>query len=348
MTPKESLACFVNAIERSRILTPGQMQELAEHLRGHQPDVRALGRALLDWGWLTPYQVNQASLGREHRLSVDHYVLLARVGRGSTGEVFKARHRLMGRLAAVKLIHAERLASPNAVARFLREAEAAARLNHPNVVHAYDAGQAGGTYYLAMEYVEGIDLGRLVEAQGPLDAVRACDCIRQAALGLAHALGRGVVHRDVKPSNLLLEEGSSVVKVVDLGLARLEWIEGNAGPLTLAGNAVGTADYLAPEQVMGCPADARSDLYGLGCTLYYLLTGRPPFPGGSVAQKLLHHLHDEPEPVERLRPGLPSGLAELQRRLMAKKPHDRFQGPAEAANALADLLSGLRDDSVLS
>jgi serine/threonine protein kinase len=348
MTPTSPLASFVDAIQASRILTPQQMQELAEHLQGHGLDVRALGRALLDWGWLTPYQVNQASLHRVDRLAVAHYVLLARVGSGSTGDVFKARHRTMGRLVAMKVIHAERLASPRAVARFRREAEAAARLNHPNVVHAFDAGEASGTYFLAMEYVPGLDLGRVVDTQGPLEVACACDYGRQAALGLEHALERGVLHRDVKPSNLLLGADGSVVKVADFGLARLDVLEDGSEPLTVAGKVVGTADYLAPEQAVGGAVDARSDLYGLGCTLYHLLTGRPPFPRGSPAQKMICHLHEEPEPAERLRPGLPSVVARVLRRLMAKRPEDRFQGPDEAADALAGVLFRLRAGSAYS
>jgi serine/threonine-protein kinase len=209
------------------------------------------------------------------------------------------------------------------------------------VVHAYDAGAASDTYFLAMEYLPGVDLGRLVQTQGPLEVVSACDYARQAALGLEHALECGVLHRDVKPSNLLRGADGATVKVADFSLARLEWLEDCSEPLTLAGKAVGTVNYLAPEQAMGCAADARSDLYGLGCTLYHLLTGRPPFPGGSATQKMLRHLHEEPEPAECLRPDLPVIAAKVLRRLMVKRPNDRFQSPGEAADALAGLLSSI-------
>jgi serine/threonine protein kinase len=195
------------------------------------------------------------------------------------------------------------------------------------VVHAYDAGRKGRShYYLAMEYVEGPDLARLVKRRGALPAAVACAYARQAALGLEHAHGRGVVHRDLKPSNLLLS-ARGVVKVLDLGLARLE---GAGEALTRAGQVLGTVDYIAPEQALGAGADARSDLYSLGCTLHFLLAGRPPFPGGTAADKLLRHLREEPQAPE----GVPASVVEVARRLMAKRPEGRYRSAAEAAEAL--------------
>jgi serine/threonine protein kinase len=209
-------------------------------------------------------------------------------------------------------------------------------------VRAYDADEVGGTLYLVMEYVDGVDLKTVVRRQGPLEASRACDCARQAALGLQHALERGVIHRDVKPSNLLLCSRSGAVKVLDLGLARVTSLggEGPAASLTRAGRVVGTSDYVAPEQVLDShAADTRSDLYALGGTLYFLLTGRPPFSGGTAAEKMIRHLRAEPEPVEAVRPGLPPALARVVRKLMAKRPEDRYHTPREAADALGALLA---------
>ena len=300
------------------------MDELRRHLGGGFSDPRTLGRELLARGWLTAFQVNQVGRGRLPALGP--YSLLGRLGRGSMGTVFLARHRLMRRPVALKLLHRQDLAD-----RFLREVEAVARLDHPNVVHAYDADIAGGRPYLVMEYVEGSCLQRLVERGGPLPAALACDYARQAALGLQHASDRGVVHRDVKPSNLLLRGRDGRVMVSDFGLARLEGAGGGGPGLTREGVVLGTLDFISPEQAAGASsADARSDLYSLGCTLYYLLSGRPPFSGGSAVEKLLRHGTETPAPLV----GVPPGVEAVVGRLMAKRPQDRYQSPAEAAEAL--------------
>jgi formylglycine-generating enzyme required for sulfatase activity/tRNA A-37 threonylcarbamoyl transferase component Bud32 len=265
------------------------------------------------------------------------YRLLEKLGEGGMGAVYKARDARLGRVVALKVIRRELLAHPDAARRFLREVRAAAQLSHPNVVHALDAGEAGGTHFLALEFVEGADLATLVRQRGPLPVELARDCVRQAALGLQHAFERGLVHRDVKPSNLLLTRDGQV-KVLDLGLARRHQAdEGEASTtLTREGAVMGTLDYIAPEQALDAhSADIRADLYSLGCTLYFLLTGRVPFPGGSATEKLLKHQLEEPEPVERLRPGLPPAVAAVVRNLMAKRPEDRYRTPAELAAALA-------------
>ena len=201
------------------------------------------------------------------------------------GEVFKARHPKLGRVVALKLIRKERLDNPAAVRRFHREVQAAAQLEHPHIVRAYDADEAGDLHYFVMEYVEGTDLARLVKRDGPLTVDRACDYVRQAALGLQHAYERGMVHRDIKPANLLLTAKGDVVKVLDMGLARLDRPEKDAGAsstLTQEGAVMGTPDYIAPEQARDShTVDIRADLYSLGCTLYFLLAGRVPFPGGT-------------------------------------------------------------------
>jgi eukaryotic-like serine/threonine-protein kinase len=325
---------FLAALRQSRLLTPGQLRESEALLAGRR-DPRRLAKALVKRGWLTAWQARRVWRGLASSLTVGPYQLLGRLGRGAGGEVYKARHARMGRLAALKLLGAD---APGGVGRFLREAQALARLDHPNVVRAYDAGEVRGTYFLAMEYVEGSDLQRLVEREGPLGFARAAEYARQAALGLQHAHERGVVHRDVKPSNLLLS-ARGVVKVLDLGLARLRG-RADGEPLTAAGQGMGTVDYIAPEQLRDArSADARADLYSLGCTLYFLLTGRPPFAGESAVEKLLGHLHGEPEPLESLRPDVPPALAAVVRRLMAKDPADRFQTPAQLAAALGECLS---------
>ncbi len=267
----------------------------------------------------------------------DHprYRVVRLLGRGGMGAVYLAEHRLMNRSVALKVISRSLTERPATVERFRQEVRAAARLDHPNIVHAYDAEQAGDSHFLVMEYVEGTDLARLVQQRGPLPVALACHFVRQAALGLQHAFEHGMVHRDIKPHNLMVTRRGRV-KILDFGLARFASEAGGGGPLTQSGAVLGTPDYIAPEQALDAhAADVRADLYSLGCTLYYLLTGRVPFPGESLTQKLLAHQLSQPEPLGKLRPELPPGLVALVERLMAKKPEDRYQTPAEVAQALA-------------
>jgi serine/threonine-protein kinase len=241
----------------------------------------------------------------------------------------------MRRLAAVKILRRDRLADAHAVQRFRREIQAIARLSHPNVIHAYDAEVARGRPFIAMEYAEGTDLKRLVQQAGPLTVAQAREYIRQAALGLQHAHEHGLVHRDVKPSNLLVTVEKGLVKLLDLGLARLQAGGGESlAYLTQAGAVLGTLDYLSPEQVAAEPVDHRADQYGLGCTLYYTLTGQVPFPEGTLLEKLLQHRRQEPRPVESLRGEVPPQLAAVVRRLMAKRPADRYPSAAVVAATL--------------
>jgi WD40 repeat protein len=324
------------------LIDPTQLDEVRRTLLSGFPTGRLLAGELLRRGWLTAYQVNQLLAGRGRELVLGPYVLLERLGQGGMGQVFKARHRRLDRLAALKVIRPDLLEQPGAVQRFQREARAAARLTHPHIVTIYDADEVGGTHFLAMEYVAGTDLQRLVGAGGPLPVDRACDCVRQAALGLQHMHDCGLVHRDVKPANLLLSADGTLVKVLDMGLARLAAVGGGAGAsLTEPGVAMGTPDYLAPEQARDChTVDIRADLYSLGCTLYFLLTGQPPFLGGSALEKLFQHQWQEPVPVEQRRPGVSPAVAAVVRKLMAKRPQDRYPIPAEAAVALAALTGG--------
>jgi predicted Ser/Thr protein kinase len=264
----------------------------------------------------------------------DHprYRVLRLLGKGGMGSVYLAEHRLMQRQVAVKIIDPHWTTSPTAVERFRREIRAAATLSHPHIVAAYDAEQAGQTQLLAMEYVDGVDLAELVRQRGALSVGEACRYIRQAALGLAHAAQRELVHRDIKPQNLMLAADGNL-KILDFGLASLA--NEVDGGLTAAGSIMGTPDYLAPEQARdAASADTRADIYSLGCTLYFLLTGESPVPQGSAVEKVMAQVEREPSPIGQLRGDVPAGLQTVIARMMKKRPEDRYQTAGEVAAAL--------------
>ena len=285
----------------------------------------------------------------------DHprYRIVELIGRGGMGNVYRAEHRLMNRPVAIKLINSQLIRQPQAVERFRREVQAAAKLTHPNIVTAYDAEQAGEVHFLVMEFVEGTDLASVVKHRGPMSVVEACECIRQAAEGLQHAHEKGMVHRDIKPHNLMLSaEGQ--VRILDFGLAGFvtESVVVDAasvqtsqnadagsvghGHLTMAGSVMGTPDYIAPEQAKDAhSADIRADIYSLGCTLHFLLTGKPPFVSDSIIAKLKAHAELVPESLTKLRGDVPQELSNVVARMMAKKAAERFQTPAAVAEALA-------------
>ncbi|MBY0528532.1 MAG: protein kinase [Gemmataceae bacterium] len=330
-------AQLVDVLAQLHLLDDTQHDETVRQLQPQFGDARSLARELIRRGWLTPYQVNQLFLGRGNQLLLGSYILLERLGEGGMGQVFKARHQTLGRIAALKVIRKDRLSNREALHRFQREIQAVSQLSHPNVVVAFDADQAGDTHFFAMEYVEGIDLGQLVKRSGPLGILQACDFIRQGALGLHHAHERGLIHRDIKPSNLLLSTKDQLVKVLDLGLARLER-DADGDPsttLTQQGSLMGTPDFIAPEQARNSHRiDARADIYSLGCTFYYLLTGQVPFQAETSTEKLYKHWFEEPKPLEELRSEVPPATVAVVRRLMAKKPEDRYQSAALLAAAL--------------
>jgi serine/threonine protein kinase len=366
-----SAADLFDVLEEHQLLDFNHLQEIRQQLADPMPDSQVLAELLLERGWLTRYQVDLLLQGRVAELFLGPYRLLEPLGEGGMGQVFKAVHRRLGRVVALKAIRQERLSQdPESIRRFQREARAAAQLAHPNVVIVYDADQVGSNYFIAMEYIEGTDLSQLVKQSGPLPVAQACDFIRQAALGLQHAHESGMVHRDIKPSNLLVTRGPSsggrdsspflhlsrsgvymhwgVVKILDMGLVRLAQStdpQAAEGSLTREGSVIGTPDYIAPEQARNAHrVDIRADLYSLGCTFYYLLTGRPPFAEGGVIEKLLMHQMDQPQPVEELRPEVPPEVSAIVTKLMAKCPEDRYQEPIQ----LADALAALKLDSVPS
>ena len=330
-----------------------------------------LVQELLRRGWLTAYQAKIALDGKADSLLFANYVILNQVGEGGMGRVFKARQRNLGRIVALKVLRRECLANTKMVKRFRREIEILGSLTpSPHIVRAIDSDRFDEQYFIVMEYIEGHDLARRVKRHGPLPVVHALDYARQAALGLQHAHEAGLVHRDIKPANLLVAHGGGgrgVVKILDMGLARWTEAEGN---LTVMGSLMGTPDFLAPEQArnpIGC--DHRADLYALGCTLYYLITGRIPFPRGGVTERLLQHATAYAEPMAAIRcqrlkddarrssreatdeertGGAGRGRYRAVRRLMAKHPDDRYATAADAARGIGAVLARIDDDEALS
>lgn len=279
------------------------------------------------------------------------YRLVSHLGSGGMGTVYRAEHVHLEKIVALKILPAAMMQNPLALGRFKREMKAVGKLSHPHIVQAFDAGEVEGVHFLAMEFIDGIDLQRFVRKNGPMNAVNAAKAIRQAALGLGAAHAQQLYHRDIKPANLLVTR-SGQIKVLDLGLARLgEDSSEPGGELTALGETMGTPDYMAPEQWSDSRStDARTDLYALGCTLFFLLTGRPPFSGEgtrTTATKMKAHLTDPPPDLQALRSDVPGELVDVCRTLLAKNPADRYQTAAELADVLASMGSSHGPQSAL-
>jgi serine/threonine protein kinase len=332
---------FFQHLRQSRLLTDEQVRQAEGRFSTGQTG-HAIAAALVAEGLLTTFQARHVCSGEVHRLHLGQYRLVEELGRGGMGQVYKALHTIMGRIVAIKVISPELVKNDLAVEWFRREVRASTQLEHPNIVMAYDANEADGLHFLVMEYVDGVTLDSLVRQNGPLPVPRACELMRQAALALQYAHEQGMVHRDIKPANLLVlcrESGKAdapAVKIVDFGLARLQGqVRTDTIMLHTEHAVVGTPDYISPEQSRSIhAADIRSDLYSLGCTFYHALTGRVPFPGDTVMEKLVKVLTEDPPPLERMRPDVPRPVAAIIRRLMAKNPADRYQTPADLARDL--------------
>jgi serine/threonine protein kinase len=332
---------IVEALDDPRLLSCARFDELVSDLLPLCDNWNILAAELVYRGWLTPFQMATLMDGRGSELILGSYVLTELLGEGGMGRIYRAQNWKLGTLAAVKVIRAERAGDPAAAERFLREVRVLGAIRHAHMVHALDADVEGGRLYCAMEYVSGTDLGRVLRDRGALPIDTAGRYASQLADVLRYIASRGLVHRDVKPSNVLVTEDGSLVKLLDLGLARFDhpdW-EASRSDLTQLGMMIGTPDYVSPEQIRDSHgADIRSDLYSLGCTLYHMLAGRPPFDGMSTVDKLWHHQTVDPTPIEVVRPDVPAPMAAIVRTLLAKKPRDRYQDPSEVVAALRPYL----------
>ena len=337
--PLETIYAFIDELRKRKLLKAPQLDEIERILKPRFSGSMLLAKELVRRGWLTVYQVNQLFQANGQELTLGPYRIMDHLGKGGVSQVFKAWHAERNCPVALKVIHSHLLDNAEAVGRFQREMKAVLRLSHPNIVQSFGDDALGEAHFFAMEFVQGTSLDKLVQLSGSLPIPQACDFIRQAALGLQHAHEKGLVHRDIKPANLVQIAGGSVIKILDFGLARLQRSpDSKSGPavaLTMEGAIIGTADFMAPEQARDArSADIRSDIYSLGCTFYFLLTGQPPYPGNALMHKLYQHINAEPPVPEQKRPEVPAEVSAIVRKMMAKKPDERYPTPAEVAEAL--------------
>jgi serine/threonine-protein kinase len=355
---------FLHQLRLSRLLESQTIDAVAVRFTSTASG-SSVAKAFVDQGLLTRFQAQKLRSSKPYALRLGPYRILEQIGRGGTGPVFKAIHQTMDRVVAIKVVCPRLLADNLTLDLFRREVLAASQLQHPGLVTAYDAGKARGRHFLAMEYVDGLSLQSYVQTHGPLPVNLACELMRQAAEALQYAHEKGMVHRDIKPANLLIARSACprderadltsapLLKVIDFGLARLRYGGSSGLEATIQvdpGAVWGTVDYISPEQAENIhTADIRSDLYSLGCSFYFGLTGQAPYPNCTAIEKLVKHLLYDAPPVSSIRHDVPPAVAALLQRLMAKERIQRFQTPAELAQELTSLLArGCGSDSPLS
>ncbi len=348
MALKLTAESFLAGVRKSGLLDDGKLDKLIEEFKQSGVDLsesNAIAEALIEKQAITKWQSEKLLQGRHKGFVLGRYRLMSLLGTGEMSAVYLAEHIRMHRRCAIKVLPANKCRDTSYLGRFHREAEAVASLDHPNIVRAYDVDQEieGETeiHFLVMEYVEGRDLDKIIAElkDDQLELITAVDYIRQAADGLEHAHQAGLVHRDIKPQNLLVDN-VSVVKLLDLGLARFfNGSEEESLTIKHEEKVLGTADFLAPEQAIDShKVDHRADIYSLGCTLYFALTGHPPFTEGTLVQRLLAHQTKTPPPITDDRPDVPTELANILDKMMAKNIKERYQTAAEASQALAKWL----------
>ncbi len=326
---------FLDLLRRSRLLEEEKLAGYLESKNGALPEApRDLARTMVQDGLLTNFQAGQLLAGKSRGFVLGgKYKLLEHLGAGGMGQVYLCEHTAMRRRVAIKVLPLNKAKDPSYLERFYREARAVAALDHPNIVRAHDIDHDESLHFLVMEYVDGTNLQDIVSRHGPLEVTRAAHYLSQAAWGLQHAYEAGLVHRDIKPGNILLDR-SGAVKVLDMGLARFFNTDDNLSK-KYDETVLGTSDYLAPEQTLASNVDIRADIYSLGATFYFCLTGHTLFEEGTVAQKLIWHQTRQPKPIRSLRPEVPEDLAAVIEKMLAKDPADRFQTPVEVVDAVA-------------
>jgi serine/threonine protein kinase len=343
----DSAKSLIQALRASGLFDSEQLRVVIEDLDTVRGDIQTHLKYLVHKKRITVYQLRKVINGKAPELFIGSYVIMDKVGEGGMGKVYRAKQVLLDREVALKIVRPNLVANKLVRKRYDREVETASALHHTNIVSVFDAGEVAGRYYLAMEFVDGIDLARLMREYRVLEVAEACEYARQAALGLQYAHDQGFVHRDIKPSNIIVAgerhlpqaTEPAIVKILDMGLVRsVGFDDGGGGDLTRAGTVVGTPDYMAPEQAKNSSGvDHRADLYSLGCTMYFLLSGQPPFPTGTPIEKLLKHQLEATTPLQALRPEVPTSVAEVVAKLLLKKPDLRFNSAGEVAEILAPL-----------
>ena len=335
---EQSAKSFLSLVERSGIVVKSRLKaalaKLGEKQSGQKVSATKLAEHLVDSGLITDWHVEKLRNGKYKGFFLGKFKLLGHLGTGGMSSVYLAQHNISEKTRAIKVLPRKRVSDKSYLDRFYLEGRAAAALNHPNVVRIYDICNESDTHYMVMEHVKGRDLYETIKAQGPLDFKEAAEYIAQAAQGLGHAHDKGLVHRDIKPANLLLTN-EGVVKILDLGLALFQ--EQEEASLTVLYNekVMGTADYLSPEQAVNShEVDHRADIYSLGCTLYFLLTGKPPFSEGTLAQRIAMHQTAEPPPLQEQRPECPAELIAICQKMMKKKPDERFADCGELVGTI--------------
>lgn len=344
---------FLSIVRKSALVDAWRLDDFIskyQHPADQAYDPKAFLEQLARVNLITKWQAHKLLQGKYRGFFLGKYKILSLIGKGGMGAVYLAEHQVMRRLCALKVLPTARDGDTSYLERFHREAQAVALLDHPNIVRAYDIDQQfdgkRSIHFLVMEYVEGTSLQEIVDTRGVLSPCDAAEYIRQTAIGLQHAHERGMVHRDIKPGNLLVDRNGTL-RILDLGLARffVRDDEQNAISIRHDEKVLGTADYLSPEQALDSHnVDARSDLYSLGCTFYFLLTRRPPFIEGTLAQRLLAHQVKTPDSVQQLRPSTPPSLAAIVEKLMQKSRGDRFATAQETSEVLLDWIRDNAND----
>jgi CheY-like chemotaxis protein/tRNA A-37 threonylcarbamoyl transferase component Bud32 len=338
LTPREE---FVQGLIDSELIPPAALWEFIQQIPPSERPTHgeALARVLVTRGMLTKYQADAVLERKFDRLSIGQYQVLEQIGSGGMGAVYKARHRRMNRIVAIKMLTRRLEMSADAMQRFEREVQLLSGLHHPNIVIAYDADECSAGLFLVMEHVAGQDLESTVQKGGPLSVAAALDCTVQSARGLQYAHEQGVIHRDIKPGNLLRANDTGSIKITDLGIARLKDEPGlrleSAPSLTDTGRVLGTVYYMAPEQGIDAKtADHRADVYSLGCTLYFLLHGMPQFEGETLVDTIMLHRNGPIPSLALGRPDVPESLDRVFQKMVAKLPDDRFQSMSDVLSAL--------------